>query len=206
MSGPGGAPQLVLASGSPRRAAVLEQLGLSFQRVIPEVQEERRVRESAGEAAERLARRKAEAVRRTRPDALVVAGDTMVVSGAEILEKPADEEDAVAVLLRLSGRSHRVVTALALAPPGNEVLSGVSWTDVSFRLFDAREARAYVATGEPMDKAGGYGIQGRGAALVRAVDGDYYTVVGLPVFLLIDLLGEAGLRYRFGDLEPADPE
>lgn len=206
MTDPVEAPALVLASASPRRSAVLEQLGLPFRTVPPDVSEELGRDESAGEAAERLARRKAEAVRGSHPDALVLAGDTIVVSGSEILEKPPDGDEAVAALLRLSGRSHRVVTALALATPAGRLLSGMSWTDVSFRRFGADEARSYVATGEPLDKAGAYGIQGRGAALVRAVNGDYYTVVGLPVSLLIDLLGEAGWRYRFGDLVPATTE
>lgn len=197
-----GAPPLILASASPRRSGILEILGLEHRVRPVDVPEVAEAGESAGEYAERLARAKAAAARSGHPTALILAGDTVVVSDDEILEKPVDRDDAVAMLLRLSGRSHRVATALALADPGGAVRSRVSWTEVHFRDFGARDARAYADTGEPLDKAGAYGIQGMGGALVRAVDGDYYTVVGLPVSLLVDLLAEAGWRYAFGSLRP----
>jgi septum formation protein len=133
---------------------------------------------------------------------LAVGGDTVVVSGARILGKPKDGDDAVATLLSLAGRTHEVLTALALAGAHGTV-SAVSRASVRFRDFDAEAARAYVDTGEPLDKAGAYGIQGRGAALVDSIAGDYYCVVGFPVGAFLDLLARAGWRYEFGRITSA---
>jgi septum formation protein len=124
----------------------------------------------------------------------------------QILGKPRTPRDAVGMLLSLSGRTHRVVSGLALAFPGGAVEGGVMTTEVTFRDFGAGMAEAYVATGEPMDKAGAYGIQGFGGALVREIRGDYNTVVGLPVPLLLDLLAAGGVRYLFGVLLPLSRE
>jgi septum formation protein len=110
------------------------------------------------------------------------------------------------MLKTLSGRTHAVVSGLALAFPGGGLRSGTTSTEVTFRPFDEDVARAYVATGEPMDKAGAYGIQGFGSALVKEIRGDYNTVVGLPIPLLLELLLEGGLRYEFGSLVPLSPE
>ena len=107
------------------------------------------------------------------------------------------------MLLALSGRTHKVVSGLALALPGEHVHSGFMTTEVTFRSFGEELARVYVATGEPMDKAGAYGIQGLGSALVKEIRGDFHTVVGLPIPLLLDLLLSGGLRYEFGALVPA---
>jgi len=200
-SGGSPAPGLVLASGSPRRAAVLGALGLAFRIDPPDVPERKADDESPAGFAERLAREKARAVAERHPDALVLAGDTIVVLDDEVLGKPADVDGAAAMLVRLAGRDHVVVTGLALAAPGGGVESGVDTTRVRMRWFDDAAARAYVASGEPMDKAGAYGIQGRGGALVRGVEGDYFTVMGFPVSLFIDLLGRSGYRYAFGTLE-----
>jgi septum formation protein len=115
----------------------------------------------------------------------------------EILGKPAGPEDAEAMLLRLAGRTHTVASGLALALPSGEVRSGVSTTEVTFRPFSPEFAHTYVATGEPLDKAGAYGIQGLGAALVTEIKGDYFCVVGLPVALLLRLFEESGWAYAF---------
>jgi septum formation protein len=151
---------------------------------------------------ERLARAKAESVAAREAADLVVAGDTVVAIGGRVLSKPADSDDAVAMLTSLSGRAHEVYTGLALAG-AHGTLASVSRATVRFRRFDVAAARAYVATGEPLDKAGAYGIQGRGAALVESIDGDYYCVVGFPVSTFMDLLARAGWRYDFGRLTPA---
>lgn len=195
-------PRLVLASASPRRAELLSQMGLRAEIRPARVDERYLAGETPVRHVERLARAKAEAVARNVPDALVVAGDTVVVAGDRVLGKPASEDEATEMLLSLSGRSHMVFSGVAVVGPDVEE-SGVSSTEVLFRAFGEAEARAYVATGEPMDKAGSYGIQGKGAALVAEIRGDYYTVVGLPVALFLELLERAGWRYAFGGgLEP----
>jgi septum formation protein len=198
-------PPLVLASASPRRAELLGRLGLAFIVDPSHLAEEGWVGESPDEHAERLAREKAQEVRARHPGALVVAGDTVVVLEGRRLGKPGDAAEAMAMLLALSGRTHTVVSGLALAFPEGSLRSGVSRTDVTFRAFDGELASSYVDTGEPMDKAGAYGIQGHGAALVRQIRGDYHTVMGLPVPLFLDLLQAAGWAYRVGRLIPPGP-
>lgn len=195
-------PRLVLASGSPRRLDVLAQLGLSAEPRPSAVDESHLPGETPAVHVERLARAKAAAAAADRQDTLVVAGDTIVVLDGRVLGKPKDESDAVATLLSLSGRTHEVLTGLALAG-SHGVVSAVSRTAVRFRDFGVDAAQAYVATGEPMDKAGAYGIQGLGAALVESISGDYYCVVGFPVGAFLDLLSRAGWRYEFGRLTPA---
>lgn len=195
---PAPAPALVLASASPRRAGILESLGLRHRACPARIPEERRPGERPEEYAERLARQKAVAVAATEPEALVVGGDTVVIVDEEVLEQPEDREAAVAMLRILSGRTHRVATGVAVVTPDGAVHSGVKSTSVRFREFGDEEARAYVDTGEPLDKAGAYGIQGRGAALVCRIEGDYSTVVGLSVPLLLELLARAGHPYDFG--------
>ncbi|MHB1192551.1 MAG: Maf family protein [Longimicrobiales bacterium] len=193
-------PRLVLASASPRRAELLAQLGLSAEVMPPEVDETYPAGEGPAAHAERLAREKAEWVAARAPGAWSVGGDTVVVDGARLLGKPASEAEAVAMLLSLSGREHEVLSAVALAG-GGTTLSAVGRARVRFRTFGPDLARAYAATGEPMDKAGGYGIQGLGAALVDGIDGDYYTVVGFPITRFLELLELRGWRYAFGRLE-----
>lgn len=188
---------LVLASASPRRADILETLGIPAEAHPARVDESVLPGEGPEQHAERLARAKAAAVAGLLPGRWVLAGDTVVVLDDRILGKPRDEAQAVEMLLLLQGRSHRVVSALALVGPGGRVFSGVQSTEVRFRTFDRGFAEAYAATGEPLDKAGAYGIQGRGAVLVEGVEGDYSGVVGLPVPLLVRLLDEAGRPYRF---------
>ncbi|MDA0328863.1 MAG: Maf family protein [Gemmatimonadetes bacterium] len=191
-------PELILASASPRRVDVLRQLGFDPTVQAADVDESYLEGESASEHVERLARRKAETVY-TGGDVLVIGGDTVVVDGTRIVSKPKSASDAVAMLLSLAGRSHDVLSGLAIAGP-HGVVSSVTRTSVYMRDFDAATATAYVATGEPLDKAGGYGIQGLGAALVERIEGDYYSVVGFPVGAFLDLLERAGWQGAFGTL------
>ena len=205
MSGPGTnplEPGLVLASRSPRRADLLSMLEIPFEVAPADILEEVLPGEDATMHTRRLAEEKARAVAARRPGRLVLGGDTVVVRDGDILGKPRDADHAVAMLLSLAGRSHQVVSALVLAEPDGCVHGGVSRTTVRLRSFGEAEARAYVATGEPMDKAGAYAIQGAGAVLVESLEGDYFTVVGLPVPLLVGLLGAAGVPYGFGGRAP----
>lgn len=192
-------PRLVLASSSPRRAAVLRQLGLDPEIMPAEVDETYRPDERPAEHVERLARSKAQAVSLLEPGSLVVGGDTVVVQGGRVLGKPRTVHEAASMVASLAGKRHQVYSGLALAGDHGTV-SGVGRASVRFRLFDEATAQRYAETGEPADKAGGYGIQGLGAALVDAVEGDYYTVVGFPVGVFLDLLERAGWRYDFGSL------
>lgn len=187
---------LVLASGSPRRRTVLAALGLSFDVRPPELVEELRAGESAAAAARRLAEEKAAAVDASA-DELILAADTIVALDGALLGKPAHAADAAEMLAGLAGRAHTVVTGIALRRAGGR-WSAVARTDVTFRRLERAEIDAYVATGEPLDKAGAYGIQGYGAALVERIEGDFYNVMGLPIPALLGLLEEAGCRYEYG--------
>jgi septum formation protein len=195
-------PRLILASASPRRAELLSRLGLHFQVVPSNLPEDGLEGEDPEEHVQRLSREKATKVREAYPDAMVLAGDTIVVRDGTLLGKPGDVEEAVAMLRSLSGRSHLVISGLALFVPEGELHSGALTTEVTFRAFDEEFARLYVETGEPLDKAGAYGIQGLGSALVQEIRGDYHTVVGLPLPLFLDLLQRGGWKYQFGRLVP----
>lgn len=195
-------PRLVLASGSPRRAAVLRQLGLAFEVDVPRLHEEVRPGESPAELVERLAREKAQTA--VRPGALALAADTMVALEGEVLGKPESRGHAETMLRRLRGRAHVVHTGMALASP-DRVVSAVDDTRVLMREASDRELAEYAATREPMDKAGAYAIQERGAALVEGIEGDYFNVMGFPLNTFRRLLSEFGWRYAFGALAPAEP-
>jgi septum formation protein len=189
---------LVLASRSPRRRQLLEMLGIPFRVASADVQELRLPREAPAAYAARLARDKARAV----PGAWVLGADTIVVLGDEVLEKPAGAADALRMLTRLQGRRHDVITAICLRADGAEH-EAADTTAVYFRPASEVLLRAYVATGEPLDKAGAYGIQGYGAALVDRIEGDFFSVMGLPVRKVLDLLAAAGWDYRFEGVPPA---
>jgi septum formation protein len=190
------APRIVLASSSPRRREILSALGLSFETRPSDVDESLRGGEPAFEAAERLAREKASAVAAGASDALVVAADTLVVLDGEALGKPRDRADARRTLSRLAGRAHEVVTGVALARSGR-LVSGRDVTRVQFAPMTPAEVEAYVASGEPDDRAGSYAIQGIGGLFVTRVEGSPSNVVGLPVRLLYTLAAELGV-----DLKP----
>ncbi len=184
---------LTLASSSPRRRQLLEMLGIPIRVVPSNVPEIRRSFETPMDYVERLAREKALGVR----GRLVLGADTTVVVRDEVLEKPLDQADALRMLRKLQGRTHQVVTSVALVA-GERIHQATDVTNVSFRRMNPEYLRAYVATGEPMDKAGGYGIQGYGAALVDRIEGDFFSVMGLPIRLVLRLMEEAGERYEFG--------
>lgn len=186
--------QLILASASPRRQQFLHDLGLSFTVVEASIVEQPEVDEEPSQFARRMALEKARAVSARYPGAWIVSGDTVVSKGKEILGKPRDEEDAVAMLLSLAGGEHLVETAFCLRHGGSAVERVHSTvTKVRFADFDEAVARAYAATGEGLDKAGAYGIQGKGAVLVRSIEGSHSNVVGLPLWELHQVLLECGV-------------
>lgn len=191
-------PPLLLASRSPQREAILHQLHIPFDVVAPRYEEDWPADADAVEAVRRHARGKAESVADLAEERPVLGVDTAVVLRGRVFGKPQDASDAERMLEELSGTTHLVVSGLCLLTPGWEELAHES-TRVSFRELDPRELGVYVGTGEWEGRAGGYAIQGRGAALVRCIDGDYFNVVGLPVALLVRLLAErfAGV-YGFG--------
>lgn len=182
--------ELILASASPRRRELLAGMGLSFSVCPCDADETVPHGMHPREAVVLLSRRKAEAAAAAHPRAIILASDTLVEIDGLPLGKPQDEADAVATLLRLSGKEHRVHTGVAVYWRGR-VIAARDTTRVFMRPFGEEEARAYVATGEPMDKAGAYGIQGLGGRLVDRTEGAYDTVVGLPTALCDDLLCRA---------------
>lgn len=191
-------PRIVLASQSPRRAELLRMLGFQFDVVPADIDETYHGDETGPEHAERLAREKAETIQTLHEDAIVIASDTVVVVDGDVLGKPTDEKHAVEMLMRLQGRTHQVATGIAVCVPGHQLASGIETVDVKFKPFNREFAEAYVGTGEPMDKAGAYGIQGFGASIVEWVRGDYFSVMGLPVQRMIAMLERLGWKYRFG--------
>ena len=183
-----------LASGSPRRRELLQQIGISFRVVAAEVDETQLAREAPTAYVTRLAAAKAAAGRKSNPEAghiPVLAADTAVILDGKIMGKPAGREDAEDMLRRLSGRTHEVLTAIALRT-GDGIHSRISRSEVTFRRIAAAEAQAYWATGEPRDKAGAYAIQGRAAIFIADLRGSYSGVMGLPLFETAELLGHAG--------------
>jgi len=193
---------LILASASPRRRELLERAGVCFEAAPVEVDERLGPDEAPEEAARRLAADKARAAAALHGDRFVLAADTLVVLDGRALGKPADEDEARAMLRALSGREHTVVTGYAAAAPGGEPLRiDSAETAVRFDELAERDIEWYVGTGEPMDKAGAYGIQGRAAALVQRVSGSYTNVVGLPLAEALALLAEVGWPGRPGEAD-----
>jgi septum formation protein len=187
---------IVLASGSPRRTHLLTLLGIAHEVDPAHVDEAPLPGESPRDTADRLAREKAAGVAARHPGRLVLAADTVVVLDGGMLGKPADPAEARVMLERLSGREHTVITAVAL------VRNGTVWerrdeTRVRFRALSDQTIADYIATGEPFDKAGAYGLQGYGSVLIERIEGDCFGVMGLPVRLVTDLLADAGAPYRF---------
>lgn len=186
-------PHLVLASASPRRSELLARVGLLPEVVPADLDESRIDGETPAEHVARLARAKASAVAALRPGRVVVGADTEVVLDGEVLGKPADADAAVRILRRLSGRTHEVVTAVCVVDPSGVASTAVESAAVTFAELGSGEVDAYVASGEPLDKAGAYGVQGIGAALVARLEGDPTTVVGLPLRATLELLRTAGV-------------
>ena len=180
--------KLILASQSPRRQELLKLFRRPFTVEVADVDEKMDDSQPAFSEVARVSRRKAEAVAREQED-VVIAADTIVVCDGQILGKPKSTEHAVQMLTMLSGRAHQVMTGLTVVR-GNEVVNCTEVTDIWFRKLSRKEIEDYVATGEPMDKAGAYGIQGGAALFVQRLEGDYYNVMGLPVCRLWQMLGQ----------------
>jgi septum formation protein len=197
-------PRVILASASPRRRELLSLVGIPHVIEPADIDESYRDGEEAAEHAERLAREKAATIVAGNADAIVIAADTIVVIDGLVLGKPRDEAHAERMLAMLAGQTHVVLTAVAVAR-GGRMRSGVESVRVTFRPLTRARIRAYIATGEPMDKAGAYGIQGYGATHVERIDGDYFAVMGLALARMIELLGEIGVSYDFGPLTLREP-
>lgn len=191
---------LILASASPRRAELLAQIGVPARTLPVDIDESPLAAERPADYVARLAREKArqgykaaqQTLQAEGQPLLVIGSDTTVVLDGAILGKPSDRPQAIATLQRLSGQTHEVMTAVALAGPDG-IREGLSITRVTFRPLSEKEIEAYCDTGEPMDKAGSYGIQGLGGVFVSRLEGSYSAVVGLPLELTAGLLAEAGI-------------
>jgi len=192
---------VILASQSPRRRELLTLIGIAHEVMPADINEDVRAGELPRAYTERLAREKAAAIESrvaNETRTIVIAADTTVVLNGDILGKPTDAADARTMIRRLAGRSHTVMTGIAVAR-GGRVESAVEEVGVTFRELSDDEIARYVATGEPMDKAGAYGIQGWGATIVERVDGDYFSVMGLGLRRVVELMKRLGVEYRFGD-------
>ena len=185
---------MILASQSPRRKQLLEMLGLEFSVIPAKGEEILPPGASPEETVRSLSRQKAAMVAaETDPEDIIIAADTIVWHNDRILGKPADEQEAARMLSGLSGKVHRVYTGVTVRQ-GDTVLSRAERTDVKFRKLSGKEIDAYIATGEPMDKAGAYGIQGAACLFVEGIEGDYFNVVGLPLCCLGKMLKELGVE------------
>ena len=191
--------RVILASQSPRRRELLTLVGITHDVQPADIDETPWPDEAPIPHTERLATAKAQVIASRNPDALVIAADTIVVIDGAILGKPTDEAGARAMLRRLSGRTHEVCTAMVVAI-GEQVRSEVVRVQVRFRTLDDDSIARYVKTGEPMDKAGAYGIQGYGATIVEHIEGDYFAVMGLSLVTVVRLAGQMGVSYDFGPL------
>ena len=191
--------KIILASASPRRRELLEQIGAVFE-VCPAIGEEKITKTEPGEAAEELSRGKCQEVFQSLEDDVTVIGaDTIVVLDGKILGKPGSADEAVQMLSSLRGRSHQVFTGVTVMSREGEKTQTVTFhesTQVSFYPMSDKEIEEYVLDGEPMDKAGAYGIQGKGAVFIREIQGDYNNVVGLPVARLYQELKNMGIQIR----------
>jgi septum formation protein len=185
---------LILASASPRRRELLAQAGFTFEVRAADIDESRHAGEPPMDYVRRLALEKAQAIAARNPGAVVLGADTTVVLEGEVLNKPTDHADAERMLRLLSGRTHQVHTGLAVVG-GSGHQSHVETTDVVFRAIAEDELAAYLASGDPMDKAGAYGIQGYAARWIPRIEGDYFNVVGLPLAVVVGLLGAVSSEY-----------
>ena len=185
---------IILASASPRRRELLERMGLEFTVRTADHDETMDPERPAEEEVRRVSALKAEAVKALcNEDDVIIAADTVVVSDGYVMGKPATKQEACEMLRRLSGKAHQVITGLSVCH-GDEMCSSSVTTDLRFRPLSEAEIAAYVETGEPMDKAGAYGIQGLASMFVESLSGDYYNVVGLPVCTLTGILRRFGVE------------
>ncbi len=179
--------KLILASQSPRRRELLAKCGYEFAVEAADIDETIDPEKDLYDEIRRLAERKARAVLEAHPDAVVVGSDTVVAVDGEVLGKPQDEQDACRMLERLSGHVHEVITGLCIVN-GNRCFTDVSVSRVFFEVMDEDEIMSYVKTGEPMDKAGAYAVQGIASRYIRRIEGDYYAVMGLPLSMVYETL------------------
>ncbi len=193
-------PKIVLASESPRRRELLGALGLEFDIEVSGVEEIQSEGETPGEHALRLAREKALAVGKVRPDAFVIGADTIVIIGGEVLGKPSDASEAKRMLTKLSGRAHTVITAFAIVRGEDVLVDRAVESTVVFKSLSDEELDWYTATREPYDKAGSYAVQGIGAFFIREIHGSYTNVIGLPLTEAVEALHDLN-ALRFGDLK-----
>ena len=189
---PSSSKKLILASRSPRRSELLRSLGLEFEVSPSKVEEVTDPEQSPEQNATNIARDKARWVARQNPGSYVLGADTMVVLDREIIGQPTDEEDACRILSKLAGKQHRVITGVVLITPEAQEYETAVVSTVTLKLVSENEIRSYVATGEPLDKAGAYAIQGKGSFLVESWEGSYSNIVGLPLEALTDLFQQAG--------------
>jgi len=188
--------KLILASASPRRKALFSELGWNFEVIPSEYEEISLDGEAAADMVLRFALGKASEVAARCSDAVVVAADTAVVIDGQTLGKPRGKEEARAMLSKLQGRTHEVLTAVAVISNGAKPLTAVEKTTVTFRKLSNEQIEAYAATGESFDKAGAYAIQGHGMLLVEKIDGCYFNVVGLPIAALSKMLEQTGFTLK----------
>ena len=183
--------KIILASGSPRRRELLKDIGINFEIFKPNVDETRLNNEKPVDLCSRLSRLKAQTGAEKFSGSIIIAADTIVVIGDEILGKPQDREDAFRMLKILQGREHEVITGVSVAL-NSKVITHAEHTSVKFRSLNDDEIKNYISTGECDDKAGAYAIQGRGSILIEGIKGDYFNVVGLPLCALSKMLKEFG--------------
>lgn len=184
--------ELILASSSPRRSALLKQIDIAHRIVPADIDETPHAHESPCESATRFAREKAHKVAKQFPNSAVLAADTIGILDGQLLNKPQNAENAIAMLTKMAGRSHQVITAFTLLYQQREI-SGQSVSEVHMIKAAPSLIHAYVASGEPLDKAGSYGIQGAGAILIERIIGDYSNIVGLPLASVLPALASIGI-------------
>ncbi|OGH04538.1 MAG: hypothetical protein A2W22_04705 [Candidatus Levybacteria bacterium RBG_16_35_11] len=184
--------KIVLASKSPRRKELLKQIGLNFTVDISEIDERRFSHSSPLNLVKNLAKAKARIISKKHKDAIIIAADTLVVLNKEIIGKPKSKRDAMQMLKKLNGKTHLVITGFTILDSKKEITEIVK-TKVKFKKMTKKEIDDYVKTGEPLDKAGGYGIQGKGAIFIEGIKGDFFNVVGLPIYALSKALERSGV-------------
>lgn len=187
--------KIVLASKSPRRRELLRQIGLDFVVDVSEIDEDKISHASPLGLAKNLSKVKAEKIAKKHKDAIIIAADTLIVLNNEIIGKPKDKEDAKKMLQKLSGKTHFVITGFTIhdSRSKKEITKALT-SKVKFKKMTEKEINDYVETEEPLDKAGGYGIQDKGAVFIEKVEGDFFNVVGLPVFTLSEILKKFGIN------------
>lgn len=185
--------KIILASKSPRRKSILEQVGLKFSIVASDFDETKIKFKTPQEMVKKLSFEKAKIVAAKYPKTVIIGADTTVIFKKEIIGKPKSKSDAVRILKLLSGNTHKIVTGFTVME-GKKSITGHVVSKAKFKKLSDAEIRAYVATNEPMDKAGGYGIQDKGGLFIEEIEGDYFNVVGLPIFAVSKALKEFGVE------------